>query len=331
MPSLTLLMPAYNAERFIYEAIDTLLKQTFTDFELWVIDDGSVDSTADIASSFRDARITVFRNSINQGRDALVNEWVQKINTPFFTVTDADDASHPQRLQKQMLLLQADATLMMCGTSYLTIDQAGYSFKKVLLPSLHSKIVQNLHRHAQFHGPTTIMRSELLVSLKPLYRTGFFGAEADADLCCRIVSRFKTANVAEPLYYYRVVPGSMSRKKLTPASLNTYPIIFWIHQQRALGQMDCIEAGNHELLAHYIGTIESAYTPAKLHRHIAFYHLYWGLVQLAVKHAWRAITVHRPTVKNILVLMYIIFKSGLFWLNRIVYKKHYTRYFYSRS
>jgi glycosyltransferase involved in cell wall biosynthesis len=321
MPRLTILMPAYNAARFITEAVKSLLHQTFTDFELWVVNDASTDNTATVLSTFTDSRLHVFTHSVNNGRDALVNEWVQKINTPFFTVTDADDVSHPQRLQKQMEQIEADVELMMCGTSYRAIDEDGFLLRTVLLPADAQTIRLNLHKHAQFHGPTTVMRREVLDFVKPFYRSGY--VEADADLCLRILSKHKASNCVEALYYYRVVRGSMSRSNVTPALLNSYSIIFWLYQKRISTGTDGWEEGNMHALEEYIHTINEEYTPALLHRHIAFHHLYWCLMREAIAHAWKARVAAPLHLKNYLALLYILLRSGLFSLNRAVNKKHY--------
>ena len=122
MPRLTILMPAFNAAPYIEEAIKSLLLQSFSDFELWIINDASTDETYGIVKSFQDPRIKIINNEINQGRVRTINRLVKEIQSPYFTVTDADDASHPRRLEKQVELLERDPNLMMCGTSFWAMD-----------------------------------------------------------------------------------------------------------------------------------------------------------------------------------------------------------------
>ena len=118
-------MPAYNAAPFIKEAVDSLLNQTFTDFELWIVDDGSTDSTKEWIESFNDHRIKKIFYTENRGRVVVCNEVAKEITTEFFTITDADDVSHPTRFQKQMDLLISKPELMMCGTSFMAMDERG--------------------------------------------------------------------------------------------------------------------------------------------------------------------------------------------------------------
>jgi glycosyltransferase involved in cell wall biosynthesis len=122
MPQLTILMPAFNAASYIEEAVNSLLAQTFADYELWIIDDASTDETLSILKSFQDPRIKILTNEINQGRVRTINKLVKDIQSPYFTITDADDVSHPHRLEKQLEVLEREQSLMMCGASFCVID-----------------------------------------------------------------------------------------------------------------------------------------------------------------------------------------------------------------
>lgn len=101
MPQLTLIMPAFNAAPFIEEAIESLLHQTFTDFELWLADDGSTDATRAKMNLFQDSRIKRFYFNENRGRVVRMNEMVPLVETDYVGITDADDVSHPSRLQNK--------------------------------------------------------------------------------------------------------------------------------------------------------------------------------------------------------------------------------------
>ena len=145
MAQLTILMPAFNAALYMVEAVDSLLNQTFEDFELWIIDDGSKDSTRQIIEAFSDIRVKKYYFEQNRGRVLLINEFVKKVTTEFFTVTDADDISHPQRLQLQMDLFKKDAELMMCGTSYAAMDDKGFLFRELRLPADYKQVYEQMH------------------------------------------------------------------------------------------------------------------------------------------------------------------------------------------
>src|SRR5580698_4347191 len=99
-PKVTVLMPAYNAGKYIAEAIRSVLEQSFTDFELLIINDGSTDETAKIANSFHDPRIVLI-NQENKGVSAALNVGLSYARAPYIARFDADDVCHPDRLKIQ--------------------------------------------------------------------------------------------------------------------------------------------------------------------------------------------------------------------------------------
>jgi glycosyltransferase involved in cell wall biosynthesis len=100
-PLVTILMPVYNAERFLCEAIDSILNQTLANFEFLVIDDGSTDSSLNIIRSYKDPRIRLVQNEKNLGISLTLNKGIELASTELIARMDADDISYPERLQKQ--------------------------------------------------------------------------------------------------------------------------------------------------------------------------------------------------------------------------------------
>ena len=94
-------MPVYNAEKFLAEAIDSILQQSFSDFEFIIIDDCSTDSSVAIIESYKDARIRLYRNNVNSGISYSLNRGIELATTELIARMDADDVSYPQRLQIQ--------------------------------------------------------------------------------------------------------------------------------------------------------------------------------------------------------------------------------------
>lgn len=322
MVQLTILMPAYNASLYISEAVESLLNQTFRDFELWIIDDGSTDSTAEKVLAFTDSRIHFFKNENNIGRVATANNYVRKVVSPYFTITDADDVSHPLRLEKQIQLLSTDSNLLMCGTAYVTMTESGFCFRTTPLPSNELILQKNLAKHAQFHGPTTIMKKEVLQLVQPFYRTSYF--ESDADLCCRILSCGRARNVEEALYYYRVVPGSMSREKMDAVFLNSYRIVFWLHQQRAEMGKDVLERGNFVEMERFVERIKENYSVVSLFHQRAFRDFYWGLSHQAIGWSWKAIGLDYTNFKSYAVFTFICFRTVFSLVKMLLTSKHYS-------
>lgn len=320
-------MPAYNASLYIEEAIKSLLDQTFRDFELWVIDDGSKDKTAIIAQEYanRDLRVKVFSNSTNLGRVLTVNAIVHTVSTPYFTITDADDVSHPQRLEKQMRLLIENENLMMCGSSYWAIDAHGYLVRNMtLLSGLHEIRERALHQ-SPFMGPTTVMRKVVLNDFPEFYRMYFRDNQADADLSTRLLDKYETTNLEESLYYYRILDTSLTRREITIRNLTLNKLIAHLSWQRRNTGSDCLEKGNPEEANEFMEKLEGAYRndSSLFYRHQAFFHLYWGLNRKAFHSSWKAF-LNRPfAIRNILGVPLVLFRIIFFELHRSFFATHY--------
>ncbi|HTF03031.1 MAG TPA: glycosyltransferase family 2 protein, partial [Bacteroidia bacterium] len=104
-PTVSVVLPAYQAEKHLAEAVQSILDQTFTDFELLIINDGSTDRTAEIIQSFEDKRIVHIRHAENQKLIASLNEGIAQARGKYIARMDADDISHHTRLQKQVEFL----------------------------------------------------------------------------------------------------------------------------------------------------------------------------------------------------------------------------------
>jgi len=327
MPQLTILMPAFNAALYLQEAIESLLVQTFSDFDLWIIDDASTDETLNILKSFQDPRIKILTNEINQGRVRTINRLVKEIQSPYFTITDADDVSHPQRLEKQIEVLKQDQTLMMCGTSFWVVDEKGYTVRKLKLLTDLTELRAKALQQSQFLGPTTVMRQEVLSAFPDFYRTYLQDEFADADLATRILDNYRATNIAEPLYYYRILQTSLTRRNVTPRNLNLHRLVGFLSQQRRITGLDCLKRNAPEEANEFMHQIEEPYNldPSFLFRHQAFVHLYWGLNNLALENVQLAVSKSPFRAKNWVSLLYVIFRIGLFYLNRSVNKVHYRQ------
>lgn len=327
MTQLTILMPAYNAAPYIEEAINSLLRQSYADFELWIIDDASTDETFSIIKSFQDLRIKILTNEINQGRVRTINKLVKEIQSPYFTITDADDASHPKRLEKQLKLLARDHTLMMCGTSFWAMDERGFLVRKMSLLQDVEALRKAALEQSQFLGPTTVMRKELINEFPNFYREYFIDNYADADLSCLILDNYKSTNVGEPLYFYRIVKSSVTRKKITVRNLNLHRLVGFLCKQRRANGQDSLQRKAPNEVDEFLGSIQSVYDSENSYfcRHQAFFHLYWGLNDLALRNMWKAVVEKPFLATNWLSLFYIIFRIGWFYLNRGLNKVHYSK------
>lgn len=123
-PLVTVLMPVYNGEKYVREAIDSMLNQTFGDFEFLIINDGSTDSTEEIILSYADARIHYVKNDRNSGLVYTLNRGLDMVQTPYVARMDADDISVPERLEQQILCMEQHPEVGVLGSWVETIGLA---------------------------------------------------------------------------------------------------------------------------------------------------------------------------------------------------------------
>jgi len=127
-PEVTVLMSVYNGEKYLREAIDSILNQTFTDFEFLIVNDGSTDRTAEILRSYDDPRIIIINNEKNIGLTKSLNIGLRMAKGEYIARMDADDVSMPERLQKQIELLNQKKNTGLVGTYYTIINEKGKVF-----------------------------------------------------------------------------------------------------------------------------------------------------------------------------------------------------------
>jgi hypothetical protein len=204
-------MPVRDGERFLQEAIDSVLAQTFGDFEFIVVDDGSRDATAAIlaAAAKADPRIAVVRQQ-PMGLVAALNRGIAGVRSPYIARLDADDISLPTRLARQMEVMRGDATLGLLGSYAKEIDEHGRVLAVRKPPLSHEALVEALGQGNPFIHSTILVRTDL-VRVCGGFRAALAVAE-DYDLWLRIAERTRVANLPETLVRYRVHTQGMSER-----------------------------------------------------------------------------------------------------------------------
>lgn len=205
---LTVILPVYNAERYIEQAIESILNQTFKDFKLIIIDDCSTDNSFKLIKKFSDKRITLLKNEINKGKVDTVNSVLESVTSKYFTVHDADDISYLDRFEKQIDFLE-NSDCVMCGTSFETIDDGGHILETNKMPTEIDKIRKNIDKTSQFHGPTMIIKTDIIKNIGGFYRDIKYGE--DIDFSMRVIEKYDALNISEVLYKYRANPYSITK------------------------------------------------------------------------------------------------------------------------
>lgn len=220
-PVISVIMPVYNAQTYLHECMNSVLNQTFSDFEFIIIDDCCTDNTASILSSYNDARIKIFKNETNLGLTKSLNRAIELAQGKYIARMDADDICLPARFEKQVQLLEANPQIGLCGTWYESFgDRAGIA----RYSTTHHEIVLGLLYQSQFCHPTVMMRKEILDKHHLRYDTNFTTAQ-DYELWSRMAHVCEAANVPEVLLRYRFHAESISSKKKEQQLQNRIKII----------------------------------------------------------------------------------------------------------
>jgi glycosyltransferase involved in cell wall biosynthesis len=203
-PRITVLMPVYNAEAYLREAIDSILDQSFKHFEFLIIDDGSTDASADIIRSYRDPRIRFVQNSKNLGITPTLNKGIALASCELIARMDADDISYPQRLQKQFGYMKRNPKCALLSTWARVISEHK---KFVRLERYRSNFYYyNLTFECWMYHPTIMFR-KAAVEQVGMYSMPY---SEDYDLFWKISTRFPIANLPEALVDYRISSTSLN-------------------------------------------------------------------------------------------------------------------------
>lgn len=200
---LTVLMPVYNAEKFLKEAIESILTQSFTAFEFLIIDDASTDNSANIVQQCNDPRIRYVRNETNLGISATLNRGIELSTTEWIARMDADDISYPDRLEKQFKVCEAkpDHALVSCWARVITEDK-----KEVRTERYNSRYYYyNLTFECWIYHPTVMFRKSAVMDVG-MYSVPY--AE-DYELFWQLMRKYKIFNLPEVLLDYRITSTSL--------------------------------------------------------------------------------------------------------------------------
>lgn len=209
-PRVSVLMPAYNREHYIASAIESVLKQTFEDFELLVVDDGSRDRTADVARSTGDPRVRVLTNESNLGIPATRNRGIQAARGEFVAMLDSDDRAEPTRLEKQVRFLDRHPDHALVGSWFRYMDAEGKPGQIGRRPTHARALRARLLFIGCYRNTTVMVRRSILDRFQ--FRDEFEVAE-DLDLWTRISLEHPGANLSEVLVHYRRHEGGISRER----------------------------------------------------------------------------------------------------------------------
>jgi glycosyltransferase involved in cell wall biosynthesis len=202
-PTISVVMPVYNGEQFLAESIESILNQTYPDFEFIIIDDGSTDRSLQIIERYaaNDKRVRLISRT-NRGLVATLNEGITKSQGLYIARQDADDISLPERFEKQIEFLNTHPDIEFLGTDYFFMDEkGGVSRKTDILTRSNDIKLAEIFSNQFGHG--TVMISTALIKKHRLFYDADYKHAEDYELWTRICRLTRVANISSPLYKWR--------------------------------------------------------------------------------------------------------------------------------
>lgn len=221
-PRVTVLMSVYNSDKYLRVAIDSILNQTYDNFEFLIIDDGSTDKSLDIIKSYKDPRIRLVSRK-NKGLVASLNEGIEKARGEYIARQDSDDASKPERLEKEVEYLDNHPEVGLVGSNYTVMDSRKWKPLVDTNVFTHPNDLKLAQITCNQYGHGSIMMRTSVVRRCKGYdsRVGYV---EDYDLWNRISRITNIANIEEPLYLYRKNEEGISQSNLELQIKQTFAV-----------------------------------------------------------------------------------------------------------
>lgn len=211
MPKVSVVIPAYNAITYLPETLDSVLKQTFTDFEVLLINDGSTDSVVTWASEITDPRVRLISQE-NQGLPGARNTGITHAQGEYIAFLDADDLWEPTKLEKQVQSFQGNPAVGVVYTWTLLIQEHGKPTGRIFASQAEGNVWrQLLETDVISNGSSAMVRRDCFEAVGVFDRT--LTSAEDLDMWLRIAVHYQFAVVKEPLTLYRQYSSSMSKNR----------------------------------------------------------------------------------------------------------------------
>lgn len=250
-PRVSVIMSVLNDERYIGEAVDSVLNQTFRDFEFIIINDGSTDRTGEILSSYRDDRILLFDQK-NRGLTQSLNRGLSLARGEYIARMDGDDISDPARLEEEVRFLDRDQDIGLVGTFAYRIDEQGRRISVYTYKTTTEEIKKNLWVDCPFCHSSVMFRKACIDKIGA-YREKV-GPTEDYDLWFRITEQFGAANIPVPLHSFRIdSKGITVRKRFD--QIRYMMLVRLLAEERQKKGQDNLEHWTQEQIAHTLDTL----------------------------------------------------------------------------
>lgn len=211
-PILSVVMAVFNGENFLQQSINSVLEQTFTDFEFIIVNDGSTDGTENIVRSYKDPRIVLINQS-NSGLALSLNTGIRIARGKYIARQDADDVCMAERFNEQIAYLDKHPECGMLGTWSKILHVNQLTTRGHFHPLLNGSIqIRGLFDSFFVHS-TVMIRTDVLKNVGMYPTDPMRNPPEDFDLWLRVMRKYSVANISRQLLYYRELPNSISRAK----------------------------------------------------------------------------------------------------------------------
>ncbi|MFB3916262.1 MAG: glycosyltransferase family 2 protein [Terriglobales bacterium] len=212
-PLVSVIMAVYNGERYLREAVDSILSQTFRDFEFIVINDGSSDATGAILSGYSDSRLRILDNERNLGLVASLNKGLAAAQGKYIARQDADDISLPERLERQVATLESQRDLLIIGGGALIIDAEGHPLREVSVYYRDFEIKWTLLWGNPFFHSASMFRAEAAKSLRGYSESEAYCVTEDYDFFSRLTFAGRAEIMRQVVIKWRDHAHSISQQR----------------------------------------------------------------------------------------------------------------------
>lgn len=228
-------MPVHNSENYVQASLNSIIDQTYDDFEIILIDDNSQDKTLSIVKSFKDQRIKIIRNKRRRGVAGSLNIGLKYAKGEYIARMDSDDIARANRFKEQVRFLDTHPEVILVGSWVNIINENGKIISEKKQPVTYESVLENIMKYNPFIHSTVMFRKNILLSIGA-YENDLDGAE-DYDLFLRVAKKYPVCNIPKKLLSYRVHKGNItlsSMKRVERAALQArvraitqygYPII----------------------------------------------------------------------------------------------------------
>ena len=291
-PLVSVLMPAYNCAAFIKQAVDSIINQTYTNWELLIADDCSKDNTRKIAEGYTDPRIKFYHNTQNLGYLQTWNKLAVLAKGEYITFQDADDYCTTYRIELLLNHMLANPACGACGSNYVWVNEDGLELKRSNFLLDNSSIINAMPAKFEFIGSALMIKKEVLSTIG--YYNLFFDRLGGEDhyWLYLIAEKYEVANIPQHLYFYRYNTQSVSGNLANnPKKIFTGELIETLINQRKTTGTDDLAEGKQEKLENWYIQKAAPFlnNKAHLYSYLAKRRFYEGHKQQALQLAFMAI------------------------------------------